>query len=79
MSIKDRLMTYAEVLEHEPMKKHTTFKIGGCVDYYIYPKNCTALMCVLEILAQKTFHIMYLDVDLTFYVRIQIFMVQSSI
>ena len=35
MSIKDRLMTYAEVLEHEPMKKHTTFKIGGCVDYYI--------------------------------------------
>lgn len=29
MSIKDRLMTYAEVLEHEPMKKHTTFKIGG--------------------------------------------------
>lgn len=39
MSIKDRLMTYAEVLEHEPMKKHTTFKIGGCVDYYIYPKN----------------------------------------
>ena len=53
MSIKDRLMTYAEVLEHEPMKKHTTFKIGGCVDYYIYPKNCTALMCVLEILAQE--------------------------
>ena len=53
MSIKNRLMTYAEVLEHEPMKKHTTFKIGGCVDYYIYPKNCTALMCVLEILAQE--------------------------
>ena len=25
MSIKDRLMTYAEVLEHESMKKHTTF------------------------------------------------------
>ena len=45
MSIKDRLMTYAEVLEHESMKKHSTFRIGGCVDYYIYPKNCTALMC----------------------------------
>ena len=53
MSIKDRLMTYAEVLEHESMKKHTTFKIGGFVDYYIYPKNCTALMCVLEILAEE--------------------------
>ena len=52
MSIKDRLMTYAEVLEHESMKKHTTFKIGGFVDYYIYPKNCTALMCVLDILAE---------------------------
>ena len=77
MSIKDRLMTYAEVLEHEPMKKHTTFKIGGCVDYYIYPKNCTALMCVLEILAQENIPY-YVDVDLTFYVRIQIFMVQSS-
>ena len=53
MSIKDRLMTYAEVLEHESMKKHSTFKIGGNVDYYIYPKNCTALMCVLEILKQE--------------------------
>ena len=53
MSIKDRLMTYAEVLEHESMKKHTTFKIGGFVDYYIYPKNCTALMCVLDILAEE--------------------------
>ena len=53
MSIKNRLMTYAEVLEHESMKKHSTFRIGGCVDYYIYPKNCTALMCVLEILAQE--------------------------
>ena len=37
MSIKDRLMTYAEVLEHESMKIHSTFRIGGCVDYYIYP------------------------------------------
>ncbi len=54
MSILERLKTYAEVLENEAMSKHTTYKIGGTVKYYIYPKNCTCLMCVLEILDQES-------------------------
>ncbi|MEG0590224.1 MAG: UDP-N-acetylmuramate dehydrogenase [Lachnospiraceae bacterium] len=27
----------AEVLINEPMSKHTTFRIGGCADYYVIP------------------------------------------
>lgn len=53
MSLLERLETYAQVLEKEPMSKHTTFKVGGCVDYYIYPKNCTALMCIMKILKEE--------------------------
>lgn len=53
MSILERLETYGDVLEHESMKKHTTFHIGGEVDYFIYPKNCTSLMCIVHILKEE--------------------------
>lgn len=42
MSIKDKLAIYAQVLEEEPMGKHTTYHVGGDVDYYIYPNNGTS-------------------------------------
>jgi UDP-N-acetylmuramate dehydrogenase len=35
------------------MKKHTTYHIGGTVDYYIMPENDTALMCILDILHEE--------------------------
>ncbi|MGI6511085.1 MAG: UDP-N-acetylmuramate dehydrogenase [Catenisphaera adipataccumulans] len=57
MSVLERLETYARVKEHESMKKHTTFHIGGTVDYFIYPKNCTSLLCVVNILNEN--HIPY--------------------
>lgn len=50
MSIRKQLEVYAEVLENEPMSKHTTYHVGGRVDYYIYPTNFTALMRVVTIL-----------------------------
>ena len=59
MSILERLKTYGDVLENEPMSKHTTYRIGGTVKYYIYPKNCTSLMCILDILE---------EINLPFYV-----------
>lgn len=53
MNIKDRLINYATVLENEPMSKHTTFRIGGKVDYYVCPKDFLALMCVFEMLKEN--------------------------
>lgn len=54
MSILERLNAYGKVLENEPMKKHTTYRIGGTVSYYIYPNSETALMCILDILKEET-------------------------
>lgn len=49
----DQLKVYGEVKEKESMAKHTTYRIGGIVDYYIYPKNEIALVRILEILKQE--------------------------
>ena len=48
-----RLEPYAQVKENEPMKFHTTYRIGGNVDYYILPKSEVALMCVIRILEEE--------------------------
>ncbi len=60
MSILERLQAYAEVFVNEPMKKHTTYHIGGNVDYYIMPANSTALMCIIDILKEEQipYHVM---------------------
>lgn len=60
MSILKRLQSYGTILENEPMKKHTTYHIGGTVDYYITPFSETALMCILDILIKEkiSYHIM---------------------
>lgn len=53
MSILENLQSYGTVLENESMRKHTTYHIGGTVDYYITPKSETALMCLLELLKKE--------------------------
>lgn len=53
MSVLERLETYAQVRTDELMSKHTTYHVGGRVDYYIYPMNFTALMCILHILDEE--------------------------
>ena len=59
MSILSRLTPYGKVLVDEPMKKHTTYRIGGTVAYYIMPENETALMCIFDILNEENipFHV----------------------
>lgn len=52
-SLASRLAAYGDVKEHESMRTHTTFHIGGEVDYYIQPENETSLMCVLDILQES--------------------------
>lgn len=34
---------------HEPMKKHTTFRIGGPADYYLCPRSTEELQKILQI------------------------------
>lgn len=53
MSLLESLQAYGTVLENESMKKHTTFRIGGQVDYYIFPDNETSLMQILILLEQN--------------------------
>lgn len=48
--IKNRLESYAQVLYSESMRNHTTYRIGGDVDYYIYPKDLISLGKVIDIL-----------------------------
>jgi len=37
--ILERIKPFGKVKIGESMKQHTTYRIGGIVDYYIYPKN----------------------------------------
>lgn len=52
MSMIERLETYANIKINEPMSKHTTYHVGGNVDYYIYPDNFLSLMRVINILEE---------------------------
>lgn len=53
MSVQEKLAVYGRVLCNESMKKHTTYRIGGTVDYFIYPKNELALTRILQILKEE--------------------------
>lgn len=50
MKLEERLKAYGDVLVEEPLKKHTTFKIGGNCRYFVYPKNELCLTIILELL-----------------------------
>lgn len=49
MNIKEQLEVYAKVLVNEPMRKHTTFHIGGTVAYYVFPHDLLSLMEIIRI------------------------------
>lgn len=53
MNLVERLQVYGKVLCNESMKKHTTYRIGGTVDYFIYPKNEMALTRILQLLNKE--------------------------
>jgi len=37
------------VVENEPMKNHTTYKIGGPADYYICPSDAYDLEKIIKV------------------------------
>ena len=47
------LLEKDEYLIKESMKKHTSFKVGGLVDYYIVPKSAATLKNVLKLLKER--------------------------
>ena len=46
---KLKKMIIGQILINEPMKKHTTFGIGGPASAYIYPKDKQELISILKI------------------------------
>ena len=42
-----------KVVEHEPLSKHTTIKVGGPADIYVEPKGIDQLMKVMDIIAEE--------------------------
>lgn len=49
MEIKDTILSLCEKVSfNEPMKKHTTFKIGGCADIFCEPKNADELKKLID-------------------------------
>lgn len=37
------------VLQDEPMKKHTTFRVGGNADYFVMPQNAEEIKAIIEL------------------------------
>lgn len=42
-----------QVITQEPMKKHTTFRVGGNADYYVNPKDNEQLLETVELCRQE--------------------------
>ena len=38
------------VIKNEPMKNHTSFKTGGCADYFISPKDGQSIIKIIDAL-----------------------------
>ncbi len=53
MKLIERLQPYGDVLCDEPLAKHTTFRIGGNCDYFVYPKNFLCFFRILQVLKEE--------------------------
>ena len=47
------ILTEEGILCHEPMKEHTTFRVGGAADLFLMPKDAEELQASLSVLKQK--------------------------
>lgn len=47
---KDELAVFGEVLEHEPLKNHTTYKIGGEADWFVRVSDTESLVSLVRML-----------------------------
>jgi len=44
----ENILGKENVLENEPMCNHTTFKVGGCADWFLMPQNSEQLSAVIK-------------------------------
>lgn len=79
MNLNEKLKIYADVLEDELMSKHTTYRIGGRVKYYIYPRNLISLMRCIRLLKENKIQYEVMDVVPMYYGPIPILMELLSI
>ena len=52
MELYNRLCTITKqenVMKDEPMKKHTTFRIGGPADYFVTPESKEEIQAIVEL------------------------------
>lgn len=57
MNFEERLEKFLEknqILKDEPMKKHTSFRIGGNADYFVIVKNIEQLKNVLKVCKEES-------------------------
>lgn len=45
----ENMIDKKDILVNEPMKKHTSFRIGGCADYFVNVRNIEQLRQLLEL------------------------------
>lgn len=50
----------------EPMKPHTTFRIGGAADYYVTPQAEKQIADVIAFLKNRTLNILLLEMAVIF-------------
>ena len=53
MNLLEYLKQYADVLCDEPLAKHSTFRIGGICDYFVYPKTMLSFMRIMQLLKEQ--------------------------
>lgn len=49
----ERILGSENVIENEPMCNHTTFKIGGCADWFLMPQNSEQLSQILNVIKEN--------------------------
>ena len=60
MELYNRLCTITKqenVMKDEPMKKHTTFRIGGPADYFVTPESKEGIQAIVELCKKRKSHI----------------------
>ena len=57
MNFEERLENFldrSQILKDEPMKKHTSFRIGGNADYFLIINNIEQLKNVLKLCKEES-------------------------
>lgn len=59
----------AKIQKDEPMKKHTTFRIGGPADYFIMPSNEKELAETIRVCREFSIPIYIVEMEATFWLE----------